>query len=67
MLTEDQSKLLSQLIDLIWESENTDNDYADRDSYRQQSYQVRNQLIRSMGPEAYMGLMDKGRRMFADM
>lgn len=65
MLTEDQSKLLSKLIDLTWEADNTDNDYAERDSYRNESYQVRNQLIRSMGVEAYMEFMDNGRRMFA--
>lgn len=65
MLTEEQSKLLSKLIDLTWEADNTDNSYAERDSYRQQSYQVKNQLIRSMGVEAYMEFIDKGRRMFA--
>jgi hypothetical protein len=66
MLTEEQSKLLSQLIDLSWEADNTANDYAERDSYREESLRVRNLLIRSMGVEAYMEFMDTGRRMFAD-
>lgn len=65
MLTEEQFKLVTRLVDLNSEADNTSNSYAERDNFILQAQQVRKQLRNSMGEEAYMEFMRKGMEMFA--
>lgn len=64
-LTTEQSKLLSQLVDANWEADNTSNSYHDRDIARQKYYDLKIQLINSMGIENWDEFMRLGREMFA--
>jgi hypothetical protein len=64
-MTQEQSKILSKLIDASWEKDQTSNSYAARDQYREQYYALKRQLIDSMGEDEFIEFMDKGNRMFA--
>jgi hypothetical protein len=64
-MTQEQSKILSKLIDASWEKDQTSNSYAARDQYREQYYALKHQLIDSMGDDEFIEFMDKGNRMFA--
>jgi hypothetical protein len=64
-MTQEQSKILSKLIDASWEKDQTSNSYAARDQYREQYYALKRQLIDSMGDDEFIEFMDKGNRMFA--
>jgi len=64
-MTTEQSRILSKLIDANWEMNNTNNDYSERDQYRQEYYNLRKELIDSMGLDNYNEFMNMGRRMFA--
>ena len=64
-MTNEQSQILSKLIDANWEADNLDNDYHTRDIARQEYYNLKRQLINSMGSDAYNEFMEIGRAMFA--
>jgi hypothetical protein len=64
-MTNEQSQILSKLIDANWEADNLDNDYHDRDIARQEYYDLKGQLINSMGLDAYNEFMEIGAQMFA--
>jgi hypothetical protein len=64
-MTTEQSRILSKLIDANWEMNNTNNDYSERDQYREEYYNLRKELIDSMGLDKYNEFMNMGRRMFA--
>lgn len=65
-MTQEQSKILSKLIDASWEKDQTSNSYAVRDHYRELYYALKQQLIDSMGQEAFDEFMSLGKRMFAN-
>jgi hypothetical protein len=64
-LTNEQSQILSKLIDANWEADNLDNDYNIRDIARQEYYKLKRQLIESMGSIEFIEFMNFGSRMFA--
>ena len=64
-MTNEQRQILSKLIDANWEADNTSNDYLTRDNARQDYYDLKRQLISSMGVDAYNEFMNIGRQMFA--
>ena len=64
-MTNEQSQILRKLIDANWEADNLDNDYHDRDIARQEYYNLKRELIDSMGADAYNEFMEVGARMFA--
>jgi hypothetical protein len=64
-LTTEQSQILRKLIDANWEADNLDNDYHDRDIARQEYYDLKGQLMESMGVDAYHEFMEIGAQMFA--
>jgi hypothetical protein len=64
-LTNEQSQILRKLIDANWEADNTNNSYHDRDIARQEYYNLKRELIDSMGADAYSKFMEVGARMFA--
>ena len=64
-MTNEQRQILSKLIDANWEADNTSNDYLTRDNARQDYYDLKSQLISSMGVDAYNEFMNIGRQMFA--
>ena len=63
-LTNEQSKILIQLIEANWDSDNLES-YIERDKARQLYYQLKSQLIKSMGSDEYMKFIKTGREMFA--
>ena len=63
-MTNEQSKILIQLIEANWDSDNLES-YIERDKARQLYYNLKRQLIESMGSDEYMKFMDNGARMFA--
>lgn len=65
-MTTEQSRILSKLIDASWEKDQTSNSYTARDHYRELYYALKQQLIDSMGQEAYDEFMNMGKRMFAN-
>jgi hypothetical protein len=64
-LTNEQSQILSKLIDANWEADNLDNDYNIRDIARQEYYKLKRQLIESMGSIEFIEFMNFGSKMFA--
>jgi hypothetical protein len=64
-LTTEQSQILRKLINANWEADNTNNSYHDRDIARQEYYNLKRELIDSMGADAYNEFMEVGARMFA--
>lgn len=64
-MTNEQSQILRKLIDANWEADNTSNSYHDRDIARQEYYNLKRELIDSMGADAYSKFMEVGRMMFA--
>ena len=64
-MTQEQSRILSKLIDASWEKDQTSNTYSLRDHYREQYYALKRQLIDSMGLDEYNRFMDMGKEMFA--
>lgn len=64
-LTNEQSQILRELIDANWEADNTSNSYHDRDIARQKYYDLKIQLMNSMGRDEFEEFMRMGRQMFA--
>ena len=64
-MTNEQSQILRKLINANWEADNTNNSYHDRDIARQEYYNLKRELIDSMGADAYNEFMEVGRMMFA--
>jgi hypothetical protein len=64
-LTNEQSQILRKLINANWEADNTSNGYHDRDIARQEYYNLKRELINSMGLDAYNEFMEIGAQMFA--
>ena len=64
-LTTEQSRILRELINANWESDNINNSYHDRDIARQKYYRLKRELIDSMGADAYTEFMRIGGEMFA--
>lgn len=65
MLTQDQRKLISKLVDLEWESTLTEHTPAQRDKFRLEAMEIRLQLIREIGLPEFDAFMEGGRRLFA--
>jgi hypothetical protein len=63
-LTTEQSQTLSKLIDAKWDSDNLES-YHERDIARQEYYNLKRQLIESMGSDEYIKFMKTGEEMFA--
>ena len=63
-LTTEQSQTLSKLIDAKWDSDNLES-YHERDIARQEYYNLKRQLIESMGSIEFIEFMNFGSRMFA--
>ena len=64
-MTNEQRNIFSKLLDANWEADNTSNDYLTRDTARQDYYDLKMQLIESMGLEEYNKFVNIGRQMFA--
>jgi hypothetical protein len=64
-MTNEQRNIFSKLLDANWEADNTSNDYLTRDAARQDYYDLKMQLIESMGLEEYNKFVNIGRQMFA--
>jgi hypothetical protein len=63
-MTNEQSKILIQLIEANWDSDNLES-YIERDKARQLYYNLKRQLIESMGSDEYIKFMKTGAEMFA--
>ena len=64
-MNEEQRKIFSKLLDANWEADNTANSPRDRDDARYDCYDLKRQLINSMGFDEYRKFIDTGRQMFA--
>ena len=64
-MTNEQRNIFSKLLDANWEADNTSNDYLTRDNARQDYYNLKRELINSMGIEEYNKFINVGRQMFA--
>lgn len=64
-MTNEQRNIFSKLLDANWEADNTSNSYLTRDAARQDYYDLKMQLIESMGLEEYNKFINIGRQMFA--
>jgi hypothetical protein len=63
-MTNEQRQILSKLIDASWDSDNLES-YHERDIARQKYYELKSQLISSMGADEYIKFINTGRQMFA--
>ena len=63
-MTNEQSQILSKLIDANWDSDNLES-YHERDIARQEYYKLKRQLIESMGSIEFIEFMNFGAKMFA--
>jgi hypothetical protein len=63
-MNEEQRKILDELIDANWDSDNLPS-YIERDKARQRCYDLKRQLINSMGVDAYVKFIKSGAKMFA--
>jgi hypothetical protein len=63
-LTTEQSQTLSKLIDAKWDSDNLES-YHERDIARQEYYNLKCQLIESMGLDEWIEFLNTGAKMFA--
>jgi hypothetical protein len=63
-LTNEQSKILIQLIEANWDSDNLES-YIERDKARQLYYNLKRQLVESMGLDEWIEFMNTGAKMFA--
>jgi Leu/Phe-tRNA-protein transferase len=63
-LTNEQSQILSKLIDAKWDSDHLES-YHERDIARQNYYNLKRQLIESMGLDEFIEFMNMGAKMFA--
>jgi hypothetical protein len=63
-LTTEQSQILSKLIDAKWDSNNLES-YHERDIARQEYYNLKRELIESMGSIEFIEFMNMGAKMFA--
>jgi hypothetical protein len=52
-MTNEQRNIFSKLLDANWEADNTSNDYLTRDIARQEYYNMKRQLMNSMGVNEY--------------
>jgi hypothetical protein len=64
-MTNEQRNIFSKLIDANWEADNTANSPMIRDAARQDYYDLKRELIDSMGIEDYNKFINVGRQMFA--
>ena len=63
-LTNEQSQILSKLIDAKWDSDHLES-YHERDIARQEYYNLKRQLVESMGLDEWIEFMNTGAKMFA--
>ena len=63
-LTNEQSQTLSKLIDAKWDSNHLTHQY-EREAARQEYYNLRRELIESMGLDEWITFMNQGAKMFA--
>jgi Leu/Phe-tRNA-protein transferase len=63
-LTTEQSQTLSKLIDAKWDSDHLES-YHERDIARQNYYNLKRQLVESMGLDEWIEFMNTGAKMFA--
>lgn len=64
-MTNEQRNIFSKLLDANWEADNTANSPMVRDDARQDYYDLKRELIESMGLEEYNKFINVGRQMFA--
>jgi len=64
-MTNEQRNIFSKLLDANWEADNTSNDYLTRDIARQEYYNLKRQLMNSMGVNEYNKFINLGKQMFA--
>jgi hypothetical protein len=64
MLTEKQSQLVRQLVDLNWERDYNESETV-REESRKEYHRVQIELVTDMGFEAYTYFMAMGRQMFS--
>jgi hypothetical protein len=63
-LTTEQSQTLSKLINAKWDSDHLES-YHERDIARQEYYNLKRQLIESMGLDEWIKFLNTGAKMFA--
>ena len=63
-MTNEQSQILRKLIDAKWDSDHLES-YHERDIARQNYYNLKRELVESMGAIEFIEFMNKGAKMFA--
>jgi hypothetical protein len=63
-MTNEQSQILSKLIDAKWDSDHLES-YHERDIARQNYYNLKRELVESMGLDEFIEFMNMGAKMFA--
>jgi len=63
-MTNEQSQILRKLIDVKWDSDHLES-YHERDIARQKYYDLKRQLVESMGLDEWIAFMNHGAKMFA--
>lgn len=63
-MTNEQSQILRKLIDAKWDSDHLES-YHERDIARQEYYNLKRQLVESMGLDEWIAFMNHGAKMFA--
>ena len=63
-MTNEQSQILSKLIDAKWDSDHLES-YHERDIARQNYYNLKRELVESMGLDEWIEFMNTGAKMFA--
>ncbi len=67
MLTPEQSKLFSKMVDLNWEIDHSKASFSERLEMVREMNQIENDLQESMGKAEYDRFINLGRRMFAPL
>ena len=63
-MTNEQSQILRKLIDAKWDSDHLES-YQERDIARQNYYNLKRELVESMGLDEWIAFMNHGAKMFA--
>ena len=63
-MTNEQSQILRKLIDVKWDSDHLES-YHERDIARQEYYNLKRELVESMGLDEWIAFMNHGAKMFA--
>ena len=63
-MTNEQSQILRKLIDAKWDSDHLES-YHERDIARQNYYNLKRELVESMGLDEWIAFMNHGAKMFA--